>query len=232
MSDTGDNWKGISPRGAPERPLLEAAAFLCAFYLPAYLPLGGSSPLDVLKAPYHLGLIAVDLPRILLLAYIMAAGDGFEAFGLGRLKARDFVKACFVALGALGLVACCAFLFSLAGIQNPFMAAARSGARANPALASLILASSMAVGYSEELFFRSYLMRRLGQSGLSPIWSAIASSLLFGAGHGYQGIIGLAGGFALGLFFAWRWQADRDIHAIGMGHGLYDAVVTGIAVFY
>jgi membrane protease YdiL (CAAX protease family) len=98
-------------------------------------------------------------------------------------------------------------------------------------LAPLVLASSVAVGYCEELFFRSYLMRRLGQAGLPLLWSAVVSSLVFGAGHGYQGVIGIVSGSLLGLYFAWRWIDGGNIHEIGLGHGLYDAVVTAIAIY-
>ena len=90
----------------------------------------------------------------------------------------------------------------------------------------------MATGYCEELFFRSYLMRRLAQAGLPRIWTAIASSLLFGSGHGYQGVVGLVSGSLLGLYFAWRWDRARNIHEIALGHGLFDAVVFAALPLY
>jgi membrane protease YdiL (CAAX protease family) len=218
--------------GAPERPLLEAALLLAAFYLPAYLPLSPAfAPRDMTTAAYHVSLIAVDLPRALLALYIMATGDGLGPFGLRRIVARDPLRALFAAVGAIAVVLCSGLLFSLSGLQNPLMAAAQSGPRAQAILAPLVLASSIAVGYCEELFFRSYLMRRLGQAGLPLLWSAIASSLIFGAGHGYQGVIGIVSGSLLGLYFAWRWIDGGNIHEISLGHGLYDAAVTAIAIY-
>jgi membrane protease YdiL (CAAX protease family) len=74
-------------------------------------------------------------------------------------------------------------------------------------------------------------MRRLGQGGLPPLWAALASSLIFGAGHGSQGIVGIASGIILGLFFAWRWRSGGNIHEIGIGHGLYDTAITAVAIY-
>ena len=227
MSDRGQD-----DAGEPKRPLLEAALLLAAFYLPAYMPWGSAfAPRDMVKAEYHLSLVAVDLPRALLVLYIMATSDGLGPFGVGRIAVRDPLRALFTALGAMAVVLCSGLCFSLFGLQNPLMAASQSGPRAQAMLAPLVLVSSVAVGYCEELFFRSYLMRRLGQAGLPLLWSAIASSLVFGAGHGYQGIVGIVSGSLLGLYFAWRWIDGGNIHEIGLGHGLYDAVVTAIAIY-
>jgi membrane protease YdiL (CAAX protease family) len=236
MSDREGEETGVEgrsmARGAPNRPPLEAGLLLAAFYLPSYLPLSSSFALrDMSSARYHLSLIAVDLPRALLLLYLMAASDGLGGFGLRRITRRDPLRALFSAVGALVLVLLLGLAFTLIGLQNPLMAAALAGKRANVALAPLVLASSIAVGYCEELFFRSYLMRRLSQAGLPLLWSAIVSSLVFGAGHGYQGVIGVISGSLLGLYFAWRWADGGNIHEIGLGHGLYDAIVTAAAIY-
>jgi membrane protease YdiL (CAAX protease family) len=239
MSDLGHDktlrkaFEGRSTaRREPKRPLLEAALLLAAFYLPAYMPWASAfAPRDMTKASYHLSLIAVDLPRMLLVLYLMTASDGLGPFGVKRITARDPLRALFTALGAMAIVLFSGLCFSLFGLQNPLMAIAQSAPRAQAMLVPLVLVSSVAVGYCEELFFRSYLMRRLGQAGLSLFRSAIASSLVFGAGHGYQGIIGIVSGSLLGLYFVWRWIDGGNIHEIGLGHGLYDAVVTAIAIY-
>jgi membrane protease YdiL (CAAX protease family) len=220
------------PRGKPERPLLEAGVLLAAFYLPAYVPvISKVAATDMSKFTYYLAIFAVNAPRAALILYLMAAGDGLRPFGIRRFLESDILKALFATVGALAAMLGSAFAFSAIGIENPFMTAARSGPRASPMLIPLILASSLSVGYCEELFFRSYLMRRLGQAGLTPLWAAVASSLLFGAGHGYQGLVGLVSGTILGLFFSWLWNEDADIHAIAIGHGLYDSIITSIAIY-
>ena len=82
-----------------------------------------------------------------------------------------------------------------------------------------------------QFFFRSYLLGRLGQAGLLPGWAVLASSLLFGAGHAYQGAVGVVSGSILGLYFAWRWRSSRNIHEIAIGHGLFDAAVFAVLLY-
>lgn len=218
------------PRGAPANPLLETAIVFCVFYLAAYLSAGASAPAPS-RAGYHIMIVAVNLPRALLVLYLMAVGDGLPLFGVGRYARVDLARGFFTALGAFALILAPGFFFSALGIENPLFAQARSGPRAGLWLIPLVLASSMTTGYCEELFFRSYLMRRFGQAGLPVLWAGIASSLVFGGGHGYQGVVGLVSGTLLGLFFAWRWNDSRNIHEIAIGHGLFDAAIFSILIY-
>jgi uncharacterized protein len=218
------------PRGEPARPLLEAFIVFIAFYLASYIsavsPAAGAS-----RPEFHFMVVAVNLPRLVLVLYLMAVGDGLRPFDIGRFEGMDIARGFMTALGAFAVILVPGLLFSAMGIENPFFAQARSAPRAELVLIPLILASSLATGYCEELFFRSYLMRRLGQAGLPRLWAGIASSLLFGSGHAYQGIIGLVSGSFLGLFFAWRWTATKNIHAIAIGHGLFDAAIMALLIY-
>jgi uncharacterized protein len=232
MRDIGRGGSGLfgPPKGAPERPLIEASILFLAFYMASFIS-SGPPATDAFRPGYHLTVMAVNLPRALLVLYIMAVGDGLGHFGIGRLAPRDFARALLTALGAFAVIIAPAFLYSAIGVANPLFARAQSAPRAGIALIPFMIASSMATGYCEELFFRSYLMRRLGQAGLPTLWAAVASSLLFGSGHGYQGIVGVVSGCLLGLFFAWRWIDAKNIHEIAIGHGLYDAAVFAILVY-
>jgi len=218
------------PRGEPAKPLLEAFIVFIAFYLASYVSAAAPSIVPS-RADYHLMIVAVNLPRALLVLYLMATGDGLASFGIGRYGGIDPIRGFLTALGAFILILIPGFAFSALGIENPLFAQARPGPKPGLELFPLLLASSMATGYCEELFFRSYLLRRLGQAGLPVLWAGIASSLVFGGGHGYQGIVGLVSGCLLGLFFAWRWNESRNIHEIAIGHGLFDAAVFSILVY-
>jgi membrane protease YdiL (CAAX protease family) len=232
MDEPGTGGEGPfgKAKGEPERPLLEAFIVFLSFYFASFIFAG--APAKPLSGPaYHLAVLAVNLPRALLVLYIMAVGDGLRPFDIALPRPVDAARGLLCAVGALAVVIVPGLLFSALGIQNPFLAQAGSGTRAGPALFPLILASSMATGYCEELFFRSYLMRRLGQGGMPVLWAAIASSLIFGGGHGYQGVIGLVSGSLLGLFFAWRWQAGKNIHEIAIGHGFFDAAILAIVLY-
>lgn len=219
-----------APRGEPERPLVELSLVFLAFYLASYL-FSRSSPQAISAPGYHLAVIAVNVPRAAFLLYLIAVGDGFGPFGLRRPRLKDALRGLACSLGAAGVILVPGLLFSAFGIENAFLAQAKSGPRASAALIPLFLATAMTTGYCEELFFRSYLLRRLGQAGLRPIWAAIASALLFGLGHGYQGLVGLVSGSLLGLYFAWRWYDSKNLHEIAIGHGLFDAAVFAIALY-
>lgn len=63
---------------------------------------------------------------------------------------------------------------------------------------------SVTAGICEEFIFRGFLIDYLGQPpyGLSPMAAVFASSLIFGLGHLYQGIVGVLLTGALGLMMA------------------------------
>ncbi len=74
----------------------------------------------------------------------------------------------------------------------------------------MILASALVivVAFTEETIFRGYLILRFGNVTGSTAAAVLISSLLFAAGHGYEGAAGIIGVFYLGLMFAliyiWR----------------------------
>jgi membrane protease YdiL (CAAX protease family) len=225
-------------RGKTELPLLEAALLFAALWLASYLP-SGPAVFSLGEPLYHLGLLGTCLARALFLLYFMASAEGLGAFGIGPARPRDLPWALLAAAGAacLALVpsALAALLSSLGAVtpslSNPLLDAVARPA-ASPALVlPLVLLSSLAVGYSEELFFRVYLIQRLEDGGLPLFWACAASSLLFGGAHGAQGLLGIVLGAALGAWFAWLWSRRRSLHEIALGHALYDAAVMFLALY-
>jgi membrane protease YdiL (CAAX protease family) len=218
------------PRGEPARPLLEAALAFALFYLAAYAPASGGS--DSLSTPaYHLRVIAANLPRALFLLYLMATGDGLAAFGIQAPRPGDLLKGLLAAFGTAAAALPSALGAWALGLANPLLRVVAEGPRASLSLAPLILVSVLTIGYSEELFFRAYLLRRLERAGLSPAWAILAASLLFGGAHGAQGAVGLAAAASIGLWLGWRWRSGRDIHEIALAHALYDAAVLAVALY-
>ena len=94
MHEQGQN--GESPFGAakgePERPLLEAFVVFLAFYLASWLS-SGSSATSVFRPEFHMMVVATNLPRAILIIYLMAIGDGFQSFDIGRIKRIDLARA-------------------------------------------------------------------------------------------------------------------------------------------
>ncbi|HET7838416.1 MAG TPA: CPBP family intramembrane glutamic endopeptidase [Rectinemataceae bacterium] len=219
-------------RTAPARPLLEAGLVFAALYLSAYLPADPRAIADSLGKPgFHVSILAALVPKALLVLYLIARSDGFAAFGITRPRLADLAHALLCALGAVAVLVLPSALLLSFGLRNPLMEATRAPGGPSLLLVPLVLASSLAVGYGEEIFFRSYLIRRLRQAGLSAPWAALASSLVFGSAHGVQGPVGLALASLLGLWFAWRWLDGGRIHEIAVGHAMYDAGVILFALF-
>lgn len=225
--------------GRPPRPLLEATLFFCAFWLRAFIPMAPLPAGSGLASPdWHLGILVSLLPTTALLLYYIARTEGPAAFGIrARPRARDLAWA--LVLTALALLL--GFLPELlrglvpAGsaspFDNPLLAAVGKPDTPPLLLVPLVLLSCLATGYAEELFFRVYLLTRLGQAGVGRVAAIIGSSLLFGLAHGSQGPAGAAIAGLMGALFALRWRLAKSWHEIALGHGLYDFVVL-VALFY
>jgi uncharacterized protein len=232
MRERKNDGRGIGPppRSVGRPGLLEAALLLAAFYASALVPLAPEAGAERFASPgYHAALIGLDALRILLVLLVIVRTDGLAAFGLGRIRAADPAKALLAAVGAAAIAAAAGLAFRFLGLANPLMSGI---ARGTPlSFAPLIIASSMATGYAEELFFRAYLARRLEGTGMGAVGAAVVSSLLFGGAHGSQGIVGVVSTTLIGLWFALRWHDGRNIHEIAIGHGLYDAIVLAIVLY-
>ncbi|OGN93559.1 MAG: hypothetical protein A2Z71_10660 [Chloroflexi bacterium RBG_13_50_21] len=83
--------------------------------------------------------------------------------------------------------------------------------------------------FIEELFFRGYLFNRItdlfGKERAGILIALLATSLLFGAGHAYQGVSGMVdtalAGLVLGLLYLY---AGRNLWLPILTHGVIDTV--------
>ena len=98
------------------------------------------------------------------------------------------------------------------------------------ALAIFVLLSCTA-GFVEELVFRGYLQRQVGALAGNIYIGAVTSALVFGAGHGYEGVRRMVLIFFFGLMFSalvlWR----RNLRSAMIGHALFDAA-QGVLLFF
>jgi len=89
--------------------------------------------------------------------------------------------------------------------------------------------------FGEEFVYRGLLVNRLGLllgDKKSSLWIAvIASSLLFGMAHRYQGIMGMISTFTVGLIFGIVFiKSKNKLWLTILTHGVYDVI--GITLIY
>jgi membrane protease YdiL (CAAX protease family) len=88
---------------------------------------------------------------------------------------------------------------------------------------SLIIAA-----YTEESFFRFYLLSRKDEFKISAIWALIFSVLLFSICHIYEGPWGFLNAVISGTFLCFIFLKYKSIHGISIAHGLYNIVIYAI----
>lgn len=144
------------------------------------------------------------------------------AVGLGRIRWRADV------LGGIGL----ATLIGVPGLAL-YQIARILGVNASVEPAELndtwwripvLLLLSFGNGWAEEVVVVGFLLTRLRQLRVNPWTALIASSLLRGAYHLYQGFGAGLGNLAMGLVFGYAWQRTGRLWPLIIAHTMIDAV--------
>ena len=96
--------------------------------------------------------------------------------------------------------------------------------------AGLFVLLSVCAGLFEEIIFRGYLQRQFGALGQNAIVGIVASGILFGLAHGYQGtrmmiVIGI-----YGIFFGILAHLRKSLRPGMMAHAFQDSIA-GIGLF-
>jgi uncharacterized protein len=155
-----------------------------------------------------------------------------EILGLRRAGikafARDFGIALafwIIAVVILGAIAVLLRLFHLVPPQKAIAALAPQSL----AEIAVWIALCCTAGFVEEFLFRGYLLQQFA-SIRSNLWiGVIASSLLFGCGHGYEGIGGMIAITAYGAMFCALAVYRRSLRAGMIAHAWHDSF-TGIVL--
>jgi len=142
--------------------------------------------------------------------------------GLGRLRWRPDV------LGGLGLAA----LIGIPGLLL-YLAGRVLGINAEVEPSALhdtwwripvLIIAAFANGFAEEVVVVGYLITRLRQLGLSESKAVLASSMLRGLYHLYQGFAAGLGNMAMGLVFGYVWTRTGRLWPLVIAHGVIDTV--------
>ena len=88
----------------------------------------------------------------------------------------------------------------------------------------MLIVSAAGNGISEEVIVGSYLLHRLDQLGWAKWTALLASAVLRGAYHLYQGFGSFFANMVLGLFFGLIFQRTRHAMPMLIAHFLIDAV--------
>jgi membrane protease YdiL (CAAX protease family) len=88
----------------------------------------------------------------------------------------------------------------------------------------VLVLSAAANAWAEEVIMIGYLLTRLRQLGWSADRSLVASALLRGAYHLYQGLGGFVGNVVMGLVFGRVWQRAGRLWPLVGAHTLIDVV--------
>jgi membrane protease YdiL (CAAX protease family) len=88
----------------------------------------------------------------------------------------------------------------------------------------VLIISAVQNSVLEEVIVVGYLLRRLGQLGWTPLAALLASSVLRGSYHLYQGIGGFFGNMAMGVVFVLLYRRWGRVGPLVAAHALIDIV--------
>lgn len=175
----------------------------------------------------NLGLNLVSIAQlvawgVLALYLLWRSGIRPSGIGLGRIRWRTDGTA------GLGLAA----LIGIPGLLL-YLAARHFGLNAEVEPSALrdswwripvLTLAAFANGFAEEIVVVGYLITRLRQLGLSPARAVLASSVLRGLYHLYQGIGAGLGNLAMGLVFGYFWYRTGRLWPLILAHGVINTV--------
>lgn len=149
------------------------------------------------------------------IAELLGFRPGLRAWGEDILTAAAFWILSAMVLATIGVIA---QLFHMGTPQKTLMALA-------PQTVSQMLlwiTLSISAGIVEEFVFRGYLLRQLS-SPIHALWlGVIASSLIFGISHGYEGAVGMIAITAYGALFCGLAILRRTLRPGMIAHAWHD----------
>lgn len=176
-----------------------------------------------LDLAWQLYYIARGLMPVVLVGYLLVR-EGVTlrvlGFDLGQ-KLRDLGRGAAVA-AAIGGTGLALYLASQAAGYN--LTVAPSGLPDVWWRIPVLVASAWQNAILEEVVVLGYLLRRLGQLGWSWPAALVASSVLRGSYHLYQGVGGLVGNMVMGAVFCLLYRRWGRVMPLVVAHALIDTV--------
>ncbi len=174
---------------------------------------------------------AGSLLQLAVLAAVLRADPAWPRFGL-TARWRDAADAPLIAAAALGVLVLASLL--VAALPEPVANALLRGERwrlEGLSQAPLAIAFVLLGAYREELYFRAYLLTLLDEIATPPWVAVLAASLLFSAGHLYQGWLAAAVALVLGSGLAVLYRRRRSVHRLAWAHAIFNGTVLALSLF-
>ncbi|MGP2440031.1 CPBP family intramembrane glutamic endopeptidase [Streptomyces sp. JW3] len=232
--------KGLSRRGLRDETLLVLALSLGASGVSALISFIGSvtrpgglkdqaATLNASAAPgrpwldlaWQLFGIATALVPVALVAHLLLReGRSLRVLGFDRTRpGPDLLRGAVIAavIGSSGI----AFYLAARGLGFNLTVVPEALPEVWWKYPVLIL-SAVQNSVLEEVIVVGYLLRRLDQLGWTPRASLVASSVLRGSYHLYQGIGGFVGNMVMGVVFAYLYRRWGRVGPLVVAHSLLD----------
>jgi len=214
----------MNPNYKNKKIIFEICTLFALFYLPAYLFQSSIIDPEIFNNPFfNIRLWIIYIPQITLIFYLIHLDKEikFIDFGITKPSLKDFpyiILTIIVLILIIVLVQIILMLIpSSTTVKDLFLWKINS-----IKIIPFILITSVLTGYSEELFFRSYLYTRFKQLQLGKGQILITVNLLFSLGHYYEGIEGCINAFILGLFFSFVFIWKKNLNIPAIVHALYN----------
>nr|WP_202445621.1 CPBP family intramembrane glutamic endopeptidase [Streptomyces sp. SID4941] len=166
------------------------------------------------------GMTTVLVPVALVAHLLMREGAGLRTLGFDLTRPRpDLVRGTLVAAG-IGSAGLAFYLVARAGGFN-LTVVPESLPEVWWKFPVLVLAA-LKNAVLEEVIVVGYLLRRLGQLGWTPMAALVASSVLRGSYHLYQGIGGFIGNVVMGVVFVLLYRRWGRVAPLVVAHLLLD----------
>ncbi|MER6998934.1 CPBP family intramembrane glutamic endopeptidase [Streptomyces sp. NPDC000410] len=169
--------------------------------------------------------IATALVPVALVAHLLMrerGAGGLKAIGLDRTRPwSDLGRGALVAAG-IGSAGLAFYLVSRAAGFN--LTVVPEGLPEVWWKYPVLILSALQNSLVEEVIVVGYLLRRLGQLGWTPMAALVASSVLRGSYHLYQGIGGFIGNMVMGVVFVLLYRRWGRVGPLVVAHALLDIV--------
>jgi membrane protease YdiL (CAAX protease family) len=159
-------------------------------------------------------------PVYLVVHLLRRSGEGAREIGLDAARPWQDLGRGVVLFVIVGVAGIGVYLASVAMGVNRFVVPVPPLGHWWTIPALLMNAAGAAV--KEEVIVVAYLVTRLGQLGWSDRRSTLASGLLRGSYHLYQGFGAFGGNLVMGLLFAWIFTRTRRAWPFVVAHFLLD----------